>query len=179
MSKPPSTPVDYVHDPGSNAGRVVEAVYALQDAEALFRARLRSKLGIGASELTTVQFLARLETRSLSARPTDVAAHLGMTGGAASVIVARLVTRGYVVRRTNPLDGRGQHLQLTPAVRRAVAKASGGGRLGVLDGVLGLSDRESRRVVALLSGVTTGYRDGAAPDPPAPPAPPAPPTPPA
>ena len=89
MSQPPPIPVDYVHDPDSNSGRVVDAIYALQDAEALFRARLRSKLGIGASELTTVQFLARLETRHMSARPMDVAAHLGMTSGAASIIVAR------------------------------------------------------------------------------------------
>jgi len=170
MSHVPTTPDDYVHDPDSTSGRVIDAIHALQDAEALYRARLRSKLGIGASELTTVQFLARLETRNMSARPTDVAAHLGMTSGAASIIIARLVTRGYVVRRRNPRDGRGQHLQLTDAVHGAVARAAGGGRLGALDGVLGLSERESRRVVALLSGVTDGFTDGASIDRPAPPA---------
>jgi len=164
----PSTPAaDYVHDPDSPSGRVVTAIYALQDAEALFRARLRSKLAISTSELATVQYLARLEIRSLSARPTDVAAHLGMTSGSASIIVARLVARGYVERLINPGDGRGQHLRLTEAVRGAVAQASGGGTLGALGGLLGLTDRESRRVVTLLTGVTTGYTDGAAPDRPA------------
>ena len=39
---------------------VLAAIHAMQDAEALFRARLRKKLGIGASELAAVQFLARL-----------------------------------------------------------------------------------------------------------------------
>lgn len=169
MSKPPPAPVDYVHDPESASGRVIDAIYALQDAEALFRARLRSKLGIAASELAAVQYLSRLETRRLSARPTDVAAHLGVTSGAASIIVARLVARGYVVRKTNPRDGRGQHLQLTAAVHRAVDRATGGDSLGALGGVVGLSERESRRVVSLLAGVTTGYTDGAAPERPAPP----------
>jgi DNA-binding MarR family transcriptional regulator len=145
-------------------GGVLAAIHAMQDAEALFRARLRKKLGIGASELAAVQFLARLELRGSDARPVDVAAHLGISTSAISPVVARLEGRGYVVRRPDPADGRGVRLTLTPAVHAAVQAAAGGGRLGPLTQIASLSDAESRRLVVLLTGVTSGYDDGAGPD---------------
>jgi DNA-binding MarR family transcriptional regulator len=143
---------------------VLGAIHAMQDAEALFRTRLRKKLGIGASELAAVQFLTRLELRGADARPVDVAAHLGISTSAMSPVVVRLEGRGYLVRRPDPADGRGVRLTLTPAVHAAVLAAAGGGRLGALAGVAGLTDVESRRLVALLAGVTSGFDDGAAPD---------------
>ena len=146
------------------ADDVLAAIHALQDDEALFRTRLRKKLGIGASELAAVQFLARLELRGADARPVDVAAHLGISTSAMSPVVVRLEGRGYLVRRPDPADGRGVRLTLTPAVHAAVLAAAGGGRLGALAGVAGLTDVESRRLVALLAGVTSGYDVGAAPD---------------
>jgi len=42
-----------------------------------------------------------------------------------------------------------------------VLAAAGGGRLGALAGVASLTDVESRRLVALLAGVTSGYDSGA------------------
>jgi DNA-binding MarR family transcriptional regulator len=158
---PPST------EPGGPTAAdsaVLAAIHAMQDAEALFRARLRKKLGIGASELAAVQFLARLELRGADARPVDVAAHLGISTSAMSPVVVRLEGRGYVVRRPDPADGRGVRLALTPAVHAAVLAAAGGGELGALTEVAGLTGAESRRLVVLLARVTSGYDVGAAPD---------------
>jgi DNA-binding MarR family transcriptional regulator len=150
--------------PDSAAGRLLTAIYEMQDAEALYRARLRRKLGIGASELAAVHYIDRLGSRGLEARVVDVAAHLGVTTGAASVIVARLTSRGYITKRRDPLDGRGQHLDLTHAVRLAVETAAGSGAMLALTRGVTLSDRESRRMVTLLSTVTTGFGAGAPPE---------------
>jgi DNA-binding MarR family transcriptional regulator len=162
-SVPPDVPGEGPHSPDPVPDGVLTAIYALQDAEALFRARLRKKLGIAASELAAVQFLCRLESRGLTGRPVDVAAHLGISTSAVSPVVARLERRGFVVRRPDPEDGRGVRLALTPAAYAAVRDAAGGGRLRALEAAA-LSDGEARRLVDLLAGLTTGYTAGAAPD---------------
>jgi DNA-binding MarR family transcriptional regulator len=162
---PPAVPGEGAPRPESDPDDVLTAIYALQDAEALFRARLRKKLGIGASELAAVQFLARLESRDMTGRPVDVAAHLGISTSAVSPVVVRLERRGFVVRRPDPDDGRGVLLALTPAAHAAVLAAAGRGRAAALKDVAALPDRDARRFVALLTGLTTGYTAGAAPDP--------------
>lgn len=169
MSDAPAAPAllpddDFVFEPDTSSGRVVAAIYAMQDAAALFQARLRAKVDIGANELVAVQYLARLEMQGIEARPKDLAATLGVTSSAASIIVTRLVARGYVTRQVTPHDGRGQVLALTPALHDVVRRASGGGRLGALGQVTSLSDRESSRIVRLLGQVTSGFA-GSAVDP--------------
>jgi len=164
MSTDASTAPPAHHEPrdlGASSSDLLAAIYEMQDAEALFRARLRKKLSIGSSELGTVQYLSRLETRGIEARPMDVAANLGVTASAASIIINRLVTRGYVTRRLHPTDGRGQQLHLTVAAHEAVDTASGRGQLSALARATHLSDRESRRITVLLASVTTGFTDGA------------------
>lgn len=156
---PPAHDEPVSADDSSSA--LLAAIYEMQDAEALFRARLRKKLSIGSSELGTLQYLSRLESRGIEARPTDIAANLGVTTSAASIIVNRLVARGYVLRTHHPTDGRGQYLHLTAAAHEAVTAASGRGELGGLTRATHLSERESRRIVTLLASVTTGFTDGA------------------
>jgi DNA-binding MarR family transcriptional regulator len=107
----------------------------------------------------------RLETVGTPARPMDIARHLGLTSGAASTIVKRLVGQGFVTRHLNPTDGRGQVIHLTTRVRDAMRRAAGGSDLGALGQIMTLSERESRRVVRLLSTVTAGFTDGARDDP--------------
>lgn len=170
-SSVPPAAEPYVHDPESAQGRVLDAVYALQEAEALFRSRLRAVLGLGPNELSAVQLIARIETVGGAAHPSDIARHLGLTSGGASTIVTRLVAHGSVTRHLDPADGRGQVLHLTPAARDGIRQAVGGGELGALGQIVTLSDRESARVVTLLSTVTAGFEGGARPD--APPATPA------
>ncbi|MBA8814486.1 MarR family winged helix-turn-helix transcriptional regulator [Frigoribacterium faeni] len=166
MSDAPAAPAllpddDFVFEADTSSGRVVAAIYAMQDAAALFQARLRARVDIGANELVAVQYLARLEMQGIQGRPKGLAAVLGVTSSAASIIVTRLVSRGYVTREANPHDGRGQVLALTRALHDDVRRATGGGRLGALGQVTGLSERESNRVVRLLGQVTSGYADSA------------------
>lgn len=53
----------------------------------------------------------------------DLAAHLGVTKQAASQVVEHLVSRGYVRREDDPLDGRARLLVLTDRGRACTAAA--------------------------------------------------------
>ncbi len=54
------------------------------------------------------------------AAPSVVANEMGMTRGAITKLVDRLIAKGYLVRVANPQDGRAQTLALTGAARALV-----------------------------------------------------------
>ena len=73
------------------------------------------RAGLSESELDALELL----TRS-SVGPADIARHLGVTTAASSGIVDRLVTRGHVVRRQHPSDGRRTEVLITDSGRAEV-----------------------------------------------------------
>jgi DNA-binding MarR family transcriptional regulator len=133
--------------------RVLEALSALQTSEALLRRRMRNRLGLRANEIIALEFIARLESLGQPVRALDIARNLGVTNGASSLIVARMIERGFVSRTENPRDGRGHHLHLTPDALSQMADALGESRHEVRSMLSGLSERESKRIVSLLSAV--------------------------
>lgn len=150
----------YVYDPDSPSGQVLAAIYALHDAEALLRSRLRAILGLGPSELIALQFIARHETIQTPPRPMDVARHLGLTSGAASIILRHLADRDFITRHQHPDDGRGQILRLTPTSWEQLRQAAGGDDRAALEQILTLPHRESRWIVALLTTMTSNLTNG-------------------
>jgi DNA-binding MarR family transcriptional regulator len=57
-----------------------------------------------------------------AAKPSDLAANLGLTRSAISKLVDRLAAKDLVTVDSDPQDGRGQQLSLRPAGRRLVPK---------------------------------------------------------
>jgi DNA-binding MarR family transcriptional regulator len=55
-----------------------------------------------------------------SRAPSELADTMGMTRGAITKLVDRLLARGFVTREADPADGRAQRLALTPAGRALV-----------------------------------------------------------
>lgn len=133
---------------------VMVALSALQTADALLRWRLRDHLTLRANEILALEYVMRLDRLQQPVRATDVANALGVSRGASSIILARLVERGYLTRTSNPRDGRGHHLHLTEAASRDVAEAVGDSRHEIDALVSGLSARESKRITALLIAIT-------------------------
>ncbi|MCC4907438.1 MarR family winged helix-turn-helix transcriptional regulator [Microbacterium sp. cx-59] len=133
---------------------VLEALSALQTSNALLRFRLRDQLNVRANEIVALEFIARLEALGQPVRAIDVARNLGLTNGASSLIVARMIERGFVTRTENPHDGRGHHLHLTAQVSQQITAAIGPSSADVRTLISGLSPRESRRIVTLLAAVT-------------------------
>jgi DNA-binding MarR family transcriptional regulator len=143
-----------VYDAGTPAGSVIEALYSLQDAQALFRCRMRELLDLGANELGALQYLARVESAGRSARPRDISKNLGVTSAATTILLGRLVDRGFVTRRADPVDGRGQLLRLTDDAHSRLSGALGDSRSGLAARLAALTPREAKRVVVLLGAVT-------------------------
>lgn len=148
-------------DPRTPSGSVIGALYALQDAEALFRCRMRELLGIGANDFATIQYLARLENIGRDVRPRDVTQTLGVTSAATTIMLTRLVGRGLVTRHSDPQDGRGQLLRLTQEARRRLTDAIGDSQSALAERLSALSHLDARRTVSLLDEVTSSLTRGA------------------
>jgi len=142
-----------VAQPASNG--VVDAFYLLQNAEALYQSRLRDRLHLGANELGAMQVISRLATLGFDARALDISRSLGVTSGATSVILGHLITRGYLTRTANPRDGRGKLLHLTDEATAIVSHSLDDSQSDLSLLVSGMSSRESKRVVVLLTAVTS------------------------
>ena len=139
---------------------LLQAVSAVQTADAQLRYRLRDRLDLQASEIMAVELLERQDAIGQPVRSIDLSRALGVTNGAASMIVARLIERGFVHRTANPLDGRGHHLHLTAAAVEAMAEAIGDSRHELQTLLADLSPREAKRVIVLLTAMTESLDGG-------------------
>ena len=152
--------------PSEQSARVLEAISDLQDSEALYRSRLRGILDLGSNELAAAQFLSRRSAHGRMARAVDITKSLGITSSATSVIVTRLVGRGFVSRNADPRDRRGQTLKPTDTLVTALAKAIGKSRAEPEQVLSRMSGREAKRIIMLLGAVSDSLDRGAltAPD---------------
>lgn len=139
---------------------LLHAVSAVQTADARLRYRLRDRLDLQASEIMAVELLERLDAIGQPVRSVDLSRALGITNGAASMIVARLIRRGFVHRTANPLDGREHHLHLTTDAVDAMAEAIGDSRHDLQTLLSELSPREAKRVVVLLTAMADSLDGG-------------------
>lgn len=133
---------------------LLEAMSALQTADAHLRWRLRDRLQLRANEISALEFVARLGRLGQPVRALDIARALGVTSGASTIIVSRMMDRGLLSRTDNPRDGRGHLLYLTPAAKAEFSAALGDSRDDVRALLAGLSPRESKRIITLLSAMT-------------------------
>lgn len=144
---------------------VVDALYVLQNAEALYQGRLREQLHLGANELGAIQYIRRMAALGHDARALDVTRSLGVSDGATSVIVSRLVTRGYLTRTANPRDGRGKLLYLTAEATRIFGHNLDDDTSDLSLLVSTLSQRDARRIVGFLTAMTTSLDSSGDPHP--------------
>jgi DNA-binding MarR family transcriptional regulator len=83
-------------------------------------ARLRAECDL---QLTWFEVMRLLALRS-QCRVQDMADEFGITVGGTSKVVDRIEAGGYCRRRANPNDRRSSLVELTPAGRRLVARAT-------------------------------------------------------
>ena len=104
------------------AGQLTSVLDSLRRVVRAFRAMAQvaqEVLGISGAQHFVLQRLADAPALSLN----DLAARTMTHKSSVSVVVKRLVDRGLVRRRRSPADGRSIVLTLTPAGRRAIARA--------------------------------------------------------
>jgi DNA-binding MarR family transcriptional regulator len=83
-------------------------------------ARLRADFDLPLSRFEPMQIIAGRQ----NCRVYDIADELMITVGGTSKLVDRIEASGHCVRRPNPHDGRSSILELTPAGRRLLARAT-------------------------------------------------------
>jgi MarR family transcriptional regulator, organic hydroperoxide resistance regulator len=83
--------------------------------------RLRADFDLPLSWLEPMRVTARLS----KCRVLDIADELSITIGGTSKLIDRIESAGYCVRRPNPGDRRSALIELTPAGRRLLARATG------------------------------------------------------
>jgi MarR family transcriptional regulator, organic hydroperoxide resistance regulator len=119
--------------------------------------RLRADHGL---PLPHFEFM-RVMARRPRCRVQDIAAELSITVGGTSKIVDRIEAAGHCLRRANPDDRRSSIIELTPAGKRLLAKASVTvedelrGRLGPA-----LSDRAAVQLTKTLTRLRTAVSSG-------------------
>jgi len=107
---------------GGSAAQIASVVNSLRRVVRAFRAMAQvaeDVLGISGAQHFVLQRLAEAPALSLN----DLAARTLTHKSSVSVVVKRLVDRGFVRRQRSSADGRGIVLTLTPSGRRAVEQA--------------------------------------------------------
>jgi len=76
------------------------------------------ELGFSMTQVFALRYIYRRGTCNIS----DLAKALGVTNAAASQMLGKLVSQGYVLREENPEDRRNKRLSLTPAGERVLQR---------------------------------------------------------
>jgi DNA-binding MarR family transcriptional regulator len=137
-----------------SAGTVlIQAVTQLREAEMLLRNRMRTTMALGGNDVLAIEFIARAESDGTAARPRELAALLGVTAAAATIIIDRLVQRGLARRMQDPDDRRARILSLTEQAHDGLDAAYGEMPAGVRRLVDALAAKDSARITKLAQDV--------------------------
>jgi DNA-binding MarR family transcriptional regulator len=107
-------------------------------------------IGISGAQHFVLQKLAEAPALSLN----DLAARTMTHKSSVSVVVSRLVDRGFVRRRRSSADARGIVLTLTPAGRRALARTPQSGQARMMVALRRLPPEQLRRFARLFERFT-------------------------
>jgi DNA-binding MarR family transcriptional regulator len=120
-------------------------------------ARMLDELGISASQLTTLLYVAKNPRCSM----TDVAAVLDLAKSAASSTLRRMEVAGFVCREPNPKDARGSLLVITPRGEEVRARSLPAIRRVQEQLTEGFDASERETILRFLNAVVDRYGDAA------------------
>ncbi len=104
-----------VSDPfGEGERDLLMAVRELVSADREMRRTLSRRMAMGERDLRAVRFVMAATREGRAATPNELAAHLGISTAATTVLLDRLMVAGHVERRPHPTDGRRKIVVPTP-----------------------------------------------------------------
>ncbi len=136
------------HEDADEIGQIVGR--ELSTAVVLFHEAVGRRLGLSATERKLLDVLARLGPSTAG----QLAAHTGLTSGAITGIVDRLVRAGYARREPNPADRRSVIVSRVPSTRLDRIRPEVFEPLG--QAIAELSARYSGAELATISSYLTG-----------------------
>jgi MarR family transcriptional regulator, lower aerobic nicotinate degradation pathway regulator len=108
---------------------------------------IETTMGISGAQLFVLEQLAQRPAESLN----DLAVRTATHQSSVSVVVRRLVERGFVARTTSPSDRRRVELSLTESGRRLLAGAPTTVQVKLLDGARSLTVQQRQTLAQLLA----------------------------
>ena len=135
-----------VNDENSDVVRTMDAVRAIVRALRINTRAIEQEIGISLAQLFVLQQVARRPADSLN----DLAERTATHQSSVSVVVRRLVERGFVSRKASTLDKRRVQIASTPAGEKLLAGAPETIQVRLMDGLQHLSDAERAQLAQLL-----------------------------
>lgn len=119
-------------------------------AEAAMRARTRSSMAMGETDLLALRLLLQAQRRGELLRQRDLGTALGLASPSVTALVDRLVRSGHVRREPHPDDRRATIVVPTTDTDHEVRATLGAMHQRMIDVVDGLDDHERRAVAGFF-----------------------------
>lgn len=132
--------------PDTEIRRVVDALRRVVQALRVSARAAEGRLGVSAAQLFVLQKLAEEPSLSLN----DLARRTLTHQSSVSVVVSRLVDKGYVVRDRAPDDARRLRLSLTPAGRSALRRSPQAAQELLIDALRRMPPRDRSQLARTL-----------------------------
>lgn len=99
---------------GDEERELLQAVRDLIQVDRDMRRAASRRMGVGETDMRALRFVMAAFEREHGATPHELAAHLGISTAATTVLLDRLVKAGHVERVAHPTDRRGKLVVPTP-----------------------------------------------------------------
>ncbi|WP_404313347.1 MarR family transcriptional regulator [Agrococcus terreus] len=129
---------------------VLNLLRRYRSAEAAMRARTRSSMSMGETDLLALRLLLQAQRKGELMRQRDLATALGLASASVTALVDRLVKTGHVRREPHPADRRATIVVPTTDTDDEVRATLGAMHRRMIDIVDSLSDDERRAVAIFL-----------------------------
>lgn len=131
-----------------NTTVAMDAVRSIVRALRVSSRMIETKMGISGAQLFVLQQLSVRPAESLN----DLAVRTATHQSSVSVVVRRLVERGFVARTPSVADRRRVELSLTDSGRRLLAGAPTTVQVKLLEAARGMTAQQRQQLALLLSG---------------------------
>ncbi len=130
-------------------------------AEGAMRARTRSSMGMGETDLLALRLLLQAQRRGESMRQRDLATALQLASPSVTALVDRLVKSGHVRREPHPDDRRATIVVPTTDTDHEVRKTLGAMHRRMIDVIDGMGEAERHAVAGFLERMSAAieHRD--------------------
>lgn len=129
---------------------VLNLLRRYRSAEAAMRARTRSSMGMGETDLLALRMLLQAQRRGEVLRQRDLAAALGLASPSVTALVDRLVKSGHVRREPHPDDRRATIVVPTTDTDDEVRATLGAMHRRMIDVIDSMDDAERQAVAGFL-----------------------------
>ncbi|GAA2171224.1 hypothetical protein GCM10009846_04410 [Agrococcus versicolor] len=144
---------------GASTVDVLNLLRRYRAAESRMRARTRSSMEMGETDLLALRTLLAAQRTGALVRQRDLAKVLSITSASVTVLVDRLERSGHVERRAHPTDRRSTIVVPTTATEHEVRETLGAMHRRMIEVVDDLTAAELEVVARFLSGMAAAVEE--------------------